>query len=90
MSTDICSTEEVTGQDNPEFRMLDLTSDTYYKIELRAHNAIGYSTPAQLTIKTARGEQYYSYYNSGQMCACYVNLMIIAITTTLSYCAMYY
>ncbi|XP_042866206.1 fasciclin-2-like isoform X4 [Penaeus japonicus] len=32
-----------------------LRSSTFYKIELRAHNAIGFSTPAEAVIKTAHG-----------------------------------
>ncbi|KAK9512568.1 hypothetical protein O3M35_000965 [Rhynocoris fuscipes] len=35
----------------------DLAADTYYKIELRAHNSIGYSTPGQVILKTARGNE---------------------------------
>lgn len=35
---------------------MNLRPDTYYKIELRAHNAIGFSTPGQAIVKTARGE----------------------------------
>lgn len=50
------------------FELNGLRADTTYKIELRAHNAIGSSSPAQIRVKTARGEkkQYYSYntYNS--------------------------
>lgn len=34
----------------------DLNSDTYYRVELRAHNAIGYSSPTNVYVKTARGE----------------------------------
>lgn len=34
----------------------DLNSDTYYRVELRAHNAIGYSAPTNAYVKTARGE----------------------------------
>lgn len=34
----------------------DLNSDTYYRVELRAHNAIGYSAPTNVYVKTARGE----------------------------------
>jgi len=34
----------------------DLSPDSYYRIELRAHNAIGYSSPTNLYLKTARGE----------------------------------
>ncbi|XP_068222632.1 fasciclin-2-like isoform X2 [Palaemon carinicauda] len=36
-----------------EFTIKDLNPDTHYKIELRAHNDIGYSTPAEIVIKTA-------------------------------------
>ncbi|XP_064081205.1 fasciclin-2-like isoform X3 [Macrobrachium nipponense] len=36
-----------------EFTIKDLDPDTHYKIELRAHNEIGYSTPAEIVIKTA-------------------------------------
>lgn len=38
------------------YEMRDLQADTYYRIELMAHNAIGYSRPAHLLLKTARGE----------------------------------
>lgn len=34
----------------------DLSADTYYRVELRAHNAIGYSAPTNVYLKTARGE----------------------------------
>lgn len=34
----------------------DLNADTYYRVELRAHNAIGYSAPTNVYVKTARGE----------------------------------
>lgn len=36
--------------------MENLQPDSYYRIELRAHNAIGASPPAHLLLKTARGE----------------------------------
>lgn len=36
--------------------MRRLQADTYYRIELRAQNAIGFSTSATLLLKTARGE----------------------------------
>ncbi|XP_011499152.1 PREDICTED: fasciclin-2 [Ceratosolen solmsi marchali] len=32
-----------------------LYPDTYYKIELRAHNELGFGAPANITIKTTRG-----------------------------------
>lgn len=34
----------------------DLTPDTYYRVELRAHNAIGFSIPTNVYLKTSRGE----------------------------------
>ncbi|XP_021704152.1 fasciclin-2 isoform X4 [Aedes aegypti] len=37
------------------YEMRDLQADTYYRIELMAHNAIGFSRPAHLLLKTARG-----------------------------------
>lgn len=83
-----CKVEEMTGQEQPEFRITDLNSDTHYKIELWAHNAIGYSIPAQLVVKTARGEQYYSYYNGCSVCDCSEITFMLAITSVFIY--MYY
>lgn len=34
----------------------ELSQDTYYRVELRAHNAIGYSIATNAYLKTARGE----------------------------------
>lgn len=34
----------------------ELSSDTYYRVELRAHNAIGFSIPTNIYLKTSRGE----------------------------------
>lgn len=34
----------------------DLNADTMYRVELKAHNAIGYSAPTNVYVKTARGE----------------------------------
>lgn len=36
--------------------MSSLKGDTYYRIELKAHNAIGFSQPSSLLMRTARGE----------------------------------
>lgn len=36
--------------------MSELQGDTYYRLELRAHNAIGYSASSSLLMRTARGE----------------------------------
>lgn len=38
------------------FDMAALSGNTYYRIELRAHNAIGFSSPASIVMKTTRGE----------------------------------
>lgn len=37
-------------------RMADLRGDTYYRIEVSAHNAIGLSKPTTLLMRTAVGE----------------------------------
>lgn len=37
-------------------RMDNLRGETYYRIELSAHNAIGYSKPTSLLMRTAVGE----------------------------------
>lgn len=51
--------------------MRDLSPETYYRIEIRAHNAIGLSQPVTLLLKTARGESTKSYgtlvYRAGYM-----------------------
>lgn len=36
--------------------MTGLQGDMYYRIELRAHNAIGHSEPTSIIMRTARGE----------------------------------
>ncbi|BET00679.1 Fibronectin type III domain [Nesidiocoris tenuis] len=54
---------EITDCQKIILRSIDLTShvidglqsDTMYRVELRAHNSIGYSTPGQLLVRTARG-----------------------------------
>lgn len=49
-----CIEEDI--QISTSYEMRDLQADTYYRIELMAHNAIGFSKPAHLLLKTARGE----------------------------------
>lgn len=49
-----CNTVEVV--ETTSFEMTQLNGNTYYRIELKAHNAIGYSSPASIIMKTARGE----------------------------------
>ena len=58
-AADQCASIDVR-QTETNFEMRDLQADTYYSIELRAHNAIGFSTPAYLMLKTARGESHRS------------------------------
>lgn len=60
---DQCSAEITQSFQHTSYDLNSLEPDTTYKIELRAHNAIGQSSPAQIRIRTARGEHqhYYSY-----------------------------
>ncbi|KAJ4436724.1 hypothetical protein ANN_16856 [Periplaneta americana] len=51
-----CYTKDLSSTDSTTFVLRDLSPDTHYKIELRAHNKIGFSTPGQVIIKTARGK----------------------------------
>ncbi|KPU75268.1 fasciclin 2, isoform C [Drosophila ananassae] len=48
-----CNTVEVV--ETTSFEMTQLNGNTYYRIELKAHNAIGYSSPASIIMKTTRG-----------------------------------
>lgn len=36
--------------------MENLNADTFYKVEVRAHNDIGFSLPSELIFKTAIGK----------------------------------
>nr|CAD7605377.1 unnamed protein product [Timema genevievae] len=51
-----CKTVEQRSHEPTSLLLAGLQPDTHYKIELRAHNNIGYSTPGQIVVKTARGE----------------------------------
>ncbi|KAL1138703.1 hypothetical protein AAG570_008765 [Ranatra chinensis] len=50
-----CRTLEVKSAEQVSVDVMELSPDTYYKVELRAHNAIGFSTPGQVYIRTAKG-----------------------------------
>lgn len=52
----MCVTQNVPITDTTNFKMSSLKGDTYYRIELKAHNAIGFSQPSSLLMRTARGE----------------------------------
>ncbi|XP_017782397.1 PREDICTED: fasciclin-2 isoform X2 [Nicrophorus vespilloides] len=54
-STAECSTEITQSFEYTHYELNQLSADTTYKIELRAHNAIGTSSPAEIRVKTARG-----------------------------------
>ena len=51
-----CRVERVQATDLLQLYMDNLKAGTYYRIELKAHNAMGYSQPRALVMKTARGE----------------------------------
>ena len=41
---------------NVRYEMKNLKPDTIYHIELRAHNIIGFSAPAEILLRTAKGK----------------------------------
>jgi neurocan core protein len=51
-----CETRELSSAEHTAYVLRNLIADTYYKIELRARNRIGFSTPGEVIIKTARGK----------------------------------
>jgi hypothetical protein len=51
-----CDTRYLSSADHTAYVLRNLIADKHYKIELRAHNKIGYSTPGEVVIKTARGK----------------------------------
>lgn len=53
---DTCRTEDIRTQGRVRHWLRNLYSDTFYKVELKAHNAIGFSKPGSAKFKTARGE----------------------------------
>jgi len=50
-----CTTLEHRALEVPSYELRNLQPDTFYKVEVRAHNYIGFSVPGQLVVKTARG-----------------------------------
>ncbi|XP_074026170.1 neural cell adhesion molecule fasciclin 2 isoform X3 [Leptinotarsa decemlineata] len=50
-----CSEQIQQSVQYTSYQLEHLHPDTIYKIELRAHNAIGDSSPAQVKVRTARG-----------------------------------
>ncbi|PSN54959.1 Fasciclin-2 [Blattella germanica] len=49
-----CETKDLSPTGHTAYELQSLDADTHYKIELRAHNKIGFSTPGEVIIKTAR------------------------------------
>lgn len=52
----LCETKDAPPSEAVGFKLTDLHGDTYYDIQVKAHNANGFSKPAILRIKTAAGE----------------------------------
>lgn len=48
-----CRTENLRSPDKTSYLMDNLHADTFYKVEVRAHNDIGFSVPSELVFKTA-------------------------------------
>lgn len=70
-----CSEQIQQSIQYTNYQLDHLEPDTTYKIELRAHNAIGDSSPAQIKVRTARGEneQYLYITDSNISCVVKVN-----------------
>lgn len=49
-----CKTDDIKTRSRTKHWLKNLNSDTYYKVELKAHNSIGYSQPGTSKFKTAR------------------------------------
>lgn len=87
--------------ESTSYEMSHLSGNTYYRIELRAHNIIGYSSPASIIMKTTRGEfdttnsnslgnfLYTAGLNSAAMPSNYCIFATNTITTTLA-ATLYY
>lgn len=51
-----CDTKNAPPSETVGFKMTALRGGTYYRIQIRAHNAIGFSKPVTLVMRTAEGE----------------------------------
>lgn len=54
--SDTCRKEDLKSRDRTMYLLNDLNANTFYKVEVRAHNEIGFSVPSELVFKTAAGE----------------------------------
>lgn len=52
----LCETRNAATTETTSFKMTNLRGDTYYQIQIRAHNAMGFSNPVTLLMRTAVGE----------------------------------
>ncbi|XP_035738481.1 fasciclin-2-like isoform X3 [Vespa mandarinia] len=52
---DTCKTLDVKGAGRTKYWLKDLHSDNFYSVEVKAHNAMGFSKPGVTKFKTARG-----------------------------------
>lgn len=52
----LCETRNAPPTETTSFKMTNLRGDTYYQIQIRAHNAMGFSNPVTLLMRTAVGE----------------------------------
>ena len=43
---------------NVRYEMKNLKPDTLYRVDLRAHNVIGFSAPAEILLRTAKGQSH--------------------------------
>lgn len=51
-----CIVEELKSPEVINYEVRGLHPDTRYRMQVQAHNALGYSLPAQLYVQTALGE----------------------------------
>lgn len=51
-----CMVEELRSYEAISYEIRGLHPDTRYRMQVRAHNVLGYSLPAQLYVQTALGE----------------------------------
>lgn len=56
LQEDTCRTEDIKTQGRTRHWLKNLYSDTFYKVELKAHNAMGFSKAGLAKFKTARGK----------------------------------
>lgn len=52
----LCESRNAPITETSGFKMTNLRGDTYYRIQIRAHNGMGYSNPVTLMMRTAVGE----------------------------------